>query len=231
MLDAAGQPHWEGAVNARHVLGRVYRMGRSEWLTTRGWKQARADGVRTVIDLRNPDERRRRETDPRIDESATAGISIINSPTEEPGHAEFQRLAVPYMNHPRMYPENLAFFPERIAEVFRQIARAKGLIVLHCSAGRDRTGLIVSMLLELAGREDLLESQYEDALRGINEWHRISTYKHPHESYLAEPELAGPLAERLAALDAFVGSVGVESFLLEQGLGRGELQAIRDSLA
>ncbi len=219
-------PAWEGAVNARLVLGQIYRMGRSEWLTTAGWQQAYADGVRTVIDLRNPEERKRRHTDPRVDEAAKAGITILNCPTEEPGHPEFEALAVPYMNHPRMYPENLEFFPERIAEVFHRIAGAEGKIVLHCSAGRDRTGLIVSMLLALVDREDLLESQYEAALRGINDWHRISSYKHPHESYIEEPDLVGPLHERLQALEEFVESLGVADFLRKHGLSDAELAEI-----
>lgn len=230
MLDGDGQPHWEGAVNARHVLGRIYRMGRSEWLTTAGWEQAYADGVRTVIDLRNPAERRRRPTDPEIDESARTGITTVNVPTEEAGHPEFGRLAVPYMNHPSLYPVNLEFFPEKVAEVFRQIAAAQGNIIVHCSAGRDRTGLVVSLLLKLAGRQDLLETQYEASLRGINEWHRISPVKHPHESHIGEPELAGLLAERIEALDAFVGSLDVEAFLLEHGLERPEIEALRTTL-
>lgn len=230
MNDSMHQPNWEGAVNARQVLGKIYRMGRSEWLTTTGWQQAYADGVRTVIDLRNPDERVRRHTDPSVDEAAKAGISIINSPTEEPGHPEFEALAVPYMNHPRMYPENLAFFPERIAEVFHRIAAAEGKIVLHCSAGRDRTGLIVSMLLELVDREDLLEPHYEAALRGINDWHRISSYKHPHESYIEEQDLLGPLRERLEALGEFVRTLRVEDFLREHGLSDAELGQINDRL-
>lgn len=229
-MSEQNEPQWEGAVNARLVLGKIYRMGRSEWLTDNGWRQAYADGVRTVIDLRNPEERTRRHTDPEVDEAAKAGITIINSPTEEPGHPEFEALAVPYMNHPRMYPENLAFFPERIAEVFHKIAGAEGTIVLHCSAGRDRTGLIVSMLLELVGREDLLEPQYEAALRGINDWHRTSSYKHPHESYIEEPDLIGPLRERLAALEEFVGELRVEDFLRKHGLGDEELESIRAKL-
>lgn len=231
MKDSKQTPHWEGAVNARQVLGKIYRMGRSEWLTDTGWAQAYADGVRTVIDLRNPEERKRRHTDPQVDDAAKAGITIVNSPTEEPGHPEFEALAVPYMNHPRMYPENLAFFPERIAEVFHQIAKAEGTIVLHCSAGRDRTGLIVSMLLELVGRDDLLEPQYEASLRGINDWHRISSYKHPHESYIEEQDLIGPLRERLEALEEFVGSLRVEDFLREHGLSDEELESIRTKLA
>ena len=231
MVESMDQPQWEGAVNARVVLGSIYRMGRREWLTGAGWQQAHADGVRTVIDLRNPDEVRRRPTDPRVDEAATAGIIIVNTPTENPGHPEFERLAVPYMNHPRMYPVNVEVFPDRIAEVFRQIAAARGKVVLHCSAGRDRTGLIVSMLLKLVDRQDLLESQYEASLRGINDWHRVSPVKHPHESYLEEPDLIGPLNERLEALGAFVDSLGVESFLLEHGLSPAELQAIRKKMA
>lgn len=225
-MDSSGQPHWEGAVNARHVLGRIYRMGRSEWLTTAGWEQVYADGVRTVIDLRNPTERNRRPTDPAIDDTALAGIAIINVPTEEAGHPEFEQVAVPYMNHPRMYRVTLESFPDRIAEVFRRIAESEGNVVLHCSAGRDRTGLVVSMLLKLAGREDLLASQYEASLRGINEWHKVSPVKHPYESYLEEEDLAGPLAERIEALDDFVDSISVESFLLGHGLTPEQLKAI-----
>lgn len=230
MVDSTGQPQWEGAVNARHVLGLVYRMGRSEWLTTKGWEQAYADGVRTVIDLRNPAERRRRPTDPTIDEAVLAQITTLNVPTEEPGHPVFERVAVPYMNHPRLYPVNVEYFPHRIAEVFQRIASADGKIVLHCSAGRDRTGLVVSMLLQLAGRRDLLVSQYEAALRGINEWHRISPVKHPHESYLGESELAGPLAERIEALEEFIGSLDVAGFLLDQGLSRAEIDSVAQKL-
>lgn len=171
--------HWEGAVNARAVLGQVYRMGRSEWLTEAGWRALHAQGIGTVIDLRNPDERVRRPTDPAVGPSVLAGIEIVNAPTEEGGHAGFEAVATPYMNHPRQYPANLRFFPERIVAVFRALATAQGGVVLHCSAGRDRTGLIVTMLLELAGRRDLVAAQYEASVRGINHWHRISPTRHP----------------------------------------------------
>ena len=88
-----------------------------------------------------------------------------------------------------------------------------------------------SMLLELVDREDLLDPQYEAALRGITDWHRISAYKHPHESYLQEQDLLGPLHERLQALGEFVASLRVEDFLREHGLSEAELEAIRNRLA
>src|SRR6478736_6871249 len=61
-----GGMEWDGAVNAWHVAGDVYRMGRREWLTEDGWRQAYLHGIRTVVDLRNEAEIRRRETDPPV---------------------------------------------------------------------------------------------------------------------------------------------------------------------
>lgn len=222
--------NWEGAVNARPVLGRVYRMGRSEWLTEDGWRQAHAQGIRTVIDLRNAEERSRRPTDPVVDRRALEGISIVNVPTEEAGHPGFEAVATPYLNHPRLYPANIEFFPERIVAVFRALAAARGSVVLHCSAGRDRTGLIVTMLLELAGRRDLIAGQYEASVRGINHWHRISPTRHPYERYQEEDELVPQIAERLKALGRFIDALAVEEFLLEHGLSAAELAAVKDKL-
>lgn len=221
---------WEGAVNARTVLGQVYRMGRSEWLTEAGWRALQAQGISTVIDLRNPDERTRRPTDPVVGPGALAGIKVVNVPTEEGGHAGFEAVATPYLNHPRHYPATLEFFPERIVDVFRALAEARGGVVLHCSAGRDRTGLIVSMLLELAGRRDLVAAQYEASVRGINHWHRISPTKHPYEHYQEEAVLAPRIAERLSALHLFLDGLAVEEFLLEHGLSAAELEAVKDKL-
>jgi protein-tyrosine phosphatase len=41
-------PQWEGAVNARLLIGDIYRMGRSEWLTENG--RSRRTAHRTMVD-------------------------------------------------------------------------------------------------------------------------------------------------------------------------------------
>lgn len=226
--------HWEGAVNARHVAGRLYRMGRSEWLTERGWRQAHADGIRTVVDLRNADERRRRPTDPEVGPGALAGITVLHCPTEDQSHAGFMAAAAsadtPYLSDPRHYPANLEHFPELIAGVFRALAHARGGVVVHCSAGRDRTGMIISLALCLAGLRDAVATQYDAGARGINEWHRISPVKHPNERHLAPAELEAALAGRQAALAEFVDGIEVEAFLLDQGLEPAEIDAVRQLL-
>ena len=41
--------------------------------------------------------------------------------------------------------------PQGFCDVFNAVAEAAGGVVFHCYAGKDRTGLVAAMLLELAG--------------------------------------------------------------------------------
>lgn len=216
--------HWEGAVNARHICGPFYRMGRQEWLTDQGWKQLREDGITGVLDLRNPGEVHRREFDPQISRGSLNGIQVINLPLEEPGNARFEAVAIPYMNHTSMYRLVCEEFGGHLRAVFEQLAQCGGKSVIHCSAGRDRSGLVATLLLDLAGRRSEILEHDRLAVRGINEWHRVSPRKHPYESYRGEAELAQVILERAMELEKFMAWLGnAEEYLLTQGMGRGIL--------
>ena len=218
---------WDGAVNAWHVAGHVYRMGRREWLTEDGWRQAYDAGIRTVVDLRNEPEIRRRETDPPVRSAALAGFDVVLAPTEDPANREFRELCVPYLNHPGAYADNARLFPELLAGVFKAVAAAPSGVVIHCSAGRDGSGMIAAMVQDLAGHSDeAIVQGYQRSMRGINEHHRRAAVPHPHERYLPDDVLSPLLEERGASLLRFVRSLNTAEFLRRHGVTGRELTAL-----
>lgn len=54
----------------------------------------------------------------------------------------------------RAYLSYLRRRPDSIAESVRTIARADGAVLVHCAAGKDRTGVVVAMALSAAGADD-----------------------------------------------------------------------------
>jgi len=232
---------WEGAANARDLggipaaggqvrPGRFYRMGRSEWLTARGWQQARDAGVRTVIDLRNAAEIGRRDTDPVVPPSAVHGVRFLNLPTQEANDPDFTALTGPYMSSPRFYPENLRRWPEKFAAIAQAAADAPpGGVVIHCSAGRDRTGLVAALLLGMAGVEPAdIAADYRAALTGINDWHR--TQQRPRERPLDAPELAARANAAEAELLSFLADFDAAAYLRRAGAGEETLARLRSRL-
>lgn len=221
---------WDGAVNAWRVAGSVYRMGRREWVTATGWRDAHNDGVRTVIDLRNPAERQPRAADPDVG-GALAAFDVIFAPTEDPDNREFKALCVPYLNDPAYYAANARLFPDKLAAVFKAVAASTGGVVIHCSAGRDRSGMVGAMLQDLAGAPDGdIVAGYQAAMRGINERHRTRLTPHPHERYLDEETLAPLLQSRGEGVLDFVRSLNTREYLLRHGVSEPELEAILSAL-
>jgi len=224
-----GDLSWQGAVNAREICGNFYRMGRHEWVSALGWQQMHEDGVRKVVDLRNPAEIQRREHDPAVPAASLAQIEMVNLPLETSGNERFEAVAVPYMNHTNMYQLVCEEFGDQLRAVFENLANSHGSTVIHCSAGRDRSGLVATLLLDLAGCGDQILRHDELAVRGINEWHRVSPRKHPYERFHEARELQGIIDERAQALREFCAWMGsTQAYLERQDMDPKVIERVRD---
>jgi protein-tyrosine phosphatase len=151
---------WDGCANVRDLgglptvdgrrtrTGAVVRADALDRLTAKGWAALEDHGVRTVVDLRNDDEREP-DAAPR-----PAGLVTHHLPLDGIEDREFWDVWAtgPQFGTPLYYRPFLERFPARTAGVVRAIARARpGGVVFHCSRGRDRTGLVSIVLLLLAG--------------------------------------------------------------------------------
>jgi protein tyrosine/serine phosphatase len=126
-------------------------------------------------------------------------------------------------------------FRANVAAAFAAVAHAPdGAVVVHCMGGKDRTGLLVALLLRVAGVDD---AQIADDYALSEERLRPR-----HEAWLAE---AGTEAERerikriaatpaesmlgvLTELERRYGSV--DAYLRAGGLGEEELELVRKRL-
>ena len=152
------------------MSGRIHRSAAHEWMTGRGWDHARQAGVTTVVDLRNEMELGRTTEHPVLDSGATAGITFVHAPTEDPHDAEFVRRCGPWLDHPCSWTTNLQMYPQKIVRVLDAVARATSPVLIHCAGGRDRTGMIGSFLLLLAGAApESIVANYESGFRGAAE--------------------------------------------------------------
>jgi protein-tyrosine phosphatase len=146
---------WDGCINVRDLggLGRIrhgalVRADALQHLSADGWRALERHGVRTVVDLRNPDEIGA-DTAPR-----PPGLTTIRIPLDGMEDTEFwsQWLDRPEFGTPHYYGPWLQRFPDRAACTLAAIARARpGGVAYHCGIGRDRTGLITMLICAALG--------------------------------------------------------------------------------
>lgn len=116
-------------------------------VTVAGWKQLRDHGVRTVIDLRRPDER---ADDIPI---RPEWMTVINADLNDQAFAE--KFGSDGLDGAALhYLDRLQESPAAVVDALRAIGTAEpGAVMIHCVGGRDRTGLLSALLLAVAGVE------------------------------------------------------------------------------
>lgn len=227
---------WDGAFNTRDLGGtttadgRVVRRGalvRSatpEYLTDTGWAQLLAHGIRTVVDLTggadgHPDLASR--------PAELTTTSIRMDPTEDSEFWAYWSRGL--HGTPLYYRPFLDRHPQRAVEVVRAFARApEGGVLMHCHAGRDRTGIAVLLLLLIAGvgQAEILADHLRshEGLRPL--WAKLGTDDQ-------QPIIEGALAEMGSSTEEALraaAEIDVDAYLLDAGLTPADLATTRNRL-
>ncbi|WP_062077246.1 tyrosine-protein phosphatase [Demequina globuliformis] len=148
------------------VVGRIARGPRRELMTTAGWSAAGQWGLRSIVDLRAEVESGRREGDP--DAHVPGDVSITRAPTEDWDDPQFREVCLPVLDSPEYWQHNVRILPDLVRATLEAIAASTPGVLVHCSAGRDRTGMVAALLLANAGvaPADIL-ADYGDSVRAM----------------------------------------------------------------
>ena len=188
-----------------------------------------AYGVRSIIDLRRP---REVEQSPNpFAHGGPDGIDYANISFGDPAVAPPTGGSLA-----DRYQRALVLFPHRIAAIMRAIAGApEGGMVLHGNGGKDRTGMIAALLLDLVGvARATIAADYALSAECLRARDEAWLAQGPGERAKRERQLAadGPRAEVmqdvLEYLDERYG--GTEEYLREAGVSPEETLRLRERL-
>lgn len=138
--------------------GRVFRAGSLDRMTAADLGRYETLGIATLIDLRNADERERHP-----DPVPSTHLSLMGAFLAQRERPDFGALVERDQGVAFMRDMNLGLLEHASADIGRVLSMiadaADRPVGFHCTAGKDRTGLIAALLLEVLGvdREAVLD--------------------------------------------------------------------------
>jgi protein-tyrosine phosphatase len=223
MRDIGGYPTSDGGTVRWRTLLRSDALSR---LDDTGRAALAGFGLRTVVDLRTLEE-------------------AENAPSALDG------ASVRVFHIPALRAEDFDGLPPELAEVYRcmvdnrgeALARAIGTLaaadalpgLVHCSAGKDRTGVVVALVLDLLGVPDeIIAADYATSAVNLDTEaaHVVSQIQAITGGYRVDLGLLGSppelILEALARVRGHAGSVA--SYLAGHGLPRDAIERLRRAL-
>jgi protein tyrosine/serine phosphatase len=248
----------EGAVNARDVgglpttdggstaYGKLLRSENLQELTPADVSRLVDElGVTTVVDLRSTNEVTiegpapldaqsgvRRAHHPVLREFLDVADTVKAALLTEAMEADRERYPDDHMcGHYLGYLENR---PEEVVGALRTIASAPGAAIVHCAAGKDRTGVVIAISLAIAGVEpQAIVDDYmatDTRLEAIVE--RLSRSRMYAGVTNTPVKAHAPRAETMKAFleQLTIRYGGLDAWLAANGFGADEVSALRAKL-
>lgn len=229
-------PEVPGALNFRDVgglpadggvtrSGVLFRSGNLARLTDAGRAALRDLGIRRIIDLRDDDERR-------FEPSRLGGVDaeVVRLPMFAGSAASFFD---DDLSLDDLYRALIDGSSHRLVEVVRAVATGHPVLV-HCTVGKDRTGVSVALALAAAGvDEDAIIADYArtehelPAARNAQVMAFLSA-RYPHARHLEDLATRSPAQAMVAVFDDLrVRYGGPVDFLRAYGLTEDEIADLR----
>ena len=219
--DVGGLPTSDGRQIAAGALIRSDNLSR---LTDAGVTALREASVSRIIDVRTPPECDG-DPSPFATNPLYRNMPLYNA--DDPYD--------PTLSLEQNYMAMLDLHPELLAAAVGAIADAPtGAVVVHCHAGKDRSGNVVALALSIAGvpaqsvaadyafLDDRMRDHFAEQLALINDPNERSQLA---ESFTARPETMLAVLQHLE--DQYGGA---EAYLRQGGLGDNQLYALRARL-
>jgi protein-tyrosine phosphatase len=210
--------------------GRLYRSDALSGLTRDGRARLAGLGVRRVVDLRSPFDLRLGGRD----RLRGVGAEVVRIPIAAGGSTRDASA----LSLRGIYREILGEYGRQVGSAIRAIATADGPVVVHCTAGKDRTGLVVALLLLGLGAEyDEVAADYAATAANLTgEWtdamlRRMARFRVPVTDSLLEVLAGSPepvLRDSLDWLDTTFG--GVPQYLASVGVDDEVVARLRAAL-
>ena len=213
------------AAGRRIAPGRLFRSAHQARVSEADLERLSALEISTVVDLRRPSERR---DQPSKRPAGFAG-AVIESDHDDGGeapHITFLRTADLTPDSGRRFMtetyRRLPFEPshlELFSRYFRALGEADGPVLIHCAAGKDRTGLLAALTHQMVGvhRDDMI-ADYLLTNTAVDLERRAPGIARQLEA----------MTGRAASHDAVVAFLGVEPVYLDTALG--EIAAVHGSI-
>ncbi len=214
---------------ARIREGALIRADSLERLTPAGVELVRGLGVARIIDLRNLEEAAQAPNPFAADAVRYRLIPMIDPAREPDRHKSGERTLAD------IYRSSLVRNVKSIVEGVAAIADAPdGTVLVHCFAGKDRTGMIAALVLSVAGvPDDEIAADYAVSEARLGELHTAVL------SQIVEEALRRKAIDRLSARPETMRSMlsflrerlgGVEEYLLSHGMTAAQLERLRGRL-
>ena len=238
---------WDGCLNVRDLgghrtkdgaettYGAIVRADSVRQLTAEGWEALVDYGIRTVVDLRMDEER---EDDP----PAGAPVDLLHISLFDDDKGVFDEVEAAAEAAPDVasatrdvYLLFLEHFKVNVAAAIRAIANApEGGVVVHCMGGKDRTGLVTALLLELAGVDtEQIAADYALSEERLRPRHEVWFAEAETEAELKRLERIAqtPAASIVGVFDELERRYGsVEGYLREAGVSEDDIARARARL-